>query len=275
MNAKNPRLPVLFLGHGSPMNAIEDNAFTRAHAALGERLGKPKAVLCVSAHWLTRGSRVTGMAKPRTIHDFGGFPRELFQVSYPAPGSPALAALVRETVGGGTVEIDESEWGLDHGAWSVLRHLYPKADVPVVQLGIDYGAPARRHFEIGEKLRPLREKGILIIGSGNIVHNLRRISFDENAAAEPWAVEFDSWVKGRLEQARLRAASRGSRRGAVRRAQRSDARSLRSPALCARRQRRARQDALRGRGHPERLDLDAQRQLRRTGDLLNAFPGGQ
>jgi 4,5-DOPA dioxygenase extradiol len=200
MNAKNSRQPVLFLGHGSPMNAIEDNAFTRAHAALGARLGKPEAVLCVSAHWLTQGSRVTGMAKPRTIHDFGGFPEALYQVRYPAPGSPGLAALVRETVGGGTVEIDESEWGLDHGAWSVLRHLYPKADVPVVQLGIDYGASARRHFELGEKLRPLREKGIMIIGSGNIVHNLRRISFDEDAAPEPWAVEFDAWVKQRLEK---------------------------------------------------------------------------
>ena len=200
MNAKTARQPVLFVGHGSPMNAIEDNDYTRTMARLGARLPKPEAVLCVSAHWLTAGTRVTGMAKPRTIHDFGGFPDALYQVSYPAPGSPSLAALVRETLGGKTVQIDESEWGLDHGAWSVLRHLYPKADVPVVQLGIDFGAPARKHFELGEKLRPLREKGIMIIGSGNVVHNLRRVSFDENAAPEAWAVEFDAWVKERLEK---------------------------------------------------------------------------
>ena len=199
MNVESSLQPVLFLGHGSPLNAIADNAFTRTLGALGARLPRPKAVLCVSAHWLTRGTRVTGMAKPRTIHDFGGFPEALYQARYPAPGSPALAALVRETVGAGSVEIDESEWGLDHGAWSVLRHLYPKADVPVVQLSIDDGAPARRHFELGEKLRPLRDKGILILGSGNIVHNLRRLSFEESAPPEAWAVEFDAWVKGRLE----------------------------------------------------------------------------
>ena len=200
MKITGRRQPVLFLGHGSPMNAIEDNGFTRAVSALGARLPKPAAVLCVSAHWLTSGTFVTGMPKPRTIHDFGGFPEALYQVSYPAPGSPELAALVCETVGGGAVRIDEAEWGLDHGAWSVLRHLYPKADVPVVQLGIDLGAPARRHFELGEKLRPLREKGVLIIGSGNVVHNLRRVSFDEGASPESWAVEFDAWVKERLEK---------------------------------------------------------------------------
>ena len=199
MNAKIPRQPVVFIGHGSPMNAIEDNDFTRTLARLGARLPRPEAVLCVSAHWLTRGSRVTGMSKPRTIHDFGGFPEALHEVRYPAPGSPELAALVRETIGGGVVRVDPDGWGLDHGAWSVLRHLYPEADVPVVQLGIDCGAPARRHFELGEKLRPLREKGILILGSGNIVHNLGRVSFDENAAPMDWAVEFDAWVKERLE----------------------------------------------------------------------------
>ena len=199
MKSPAARQPVLFLGHGSPMNAIEENEFTRALAALGARLPRPKAVLCVSAHWLTPGTFVTGMTAPRTIHDFVGFPQALYEASYPAPGSPELAALVRETVGGGAVRIDDSEWGLDHGAWSVLRHLYPKADVPVVQLGIDERAPARRHFELGEKLRPLREQGVLILGSGNIVHNLRRISPDENAAPAAWAVEFDAWVKRRLE----------------------------------------------------------------------------
>lgn len=190
------RMPVLFLGHGSPMNAVADNGFTRSLAALGRRLPRPGAVLCVSAHWLTNGTTVTGMARPRTIHDFGGFPEELYRVEYPAPGSPELAAELARTLG---ASVDEGEWGLDHGAWSVLRHAFPKADVPVVQLSLDAGASARRHFELGKKLRPLREKGILIVGSGNVVHNLRRIRWEEDAAPEPWAVEFDAWVKSRLE----------------------------------------------------------------------------
>ena len=198
MKKSAARLPVLFVGHGSPMNAIADNEYTRSLRALGARLGKPAAVLCVSAHWLTRGTAVTGMKHPRTIHDFGGFPEALYQVRYPAPGSPEVAALAREALGAG-VAVDVEEWGLDHGTWSVLRHMYPEADVPVVQLGIDYGASARRHLEMGEKLRPLREKGVLILGSGNIVHNLRRISFEEDAPPEDWAVEFDAWVKARLE----------------------------------------------------------------------------
>jgi len=194
------RLPVLFLGHGSPMNAVADNGFTRSLTALGERLPRPAAVLCVSAHWQTNGSAVTAMENPRTIHDFGGFPEELYRVRYPAPGSPETAAQVRAAVGKDAVTLDAEEWGLDHGAWSVLRHVFPKADVPVVQLSLDRGASARRRFELGEKLRPLREKGILIVGSGNVVHNLGRISWDEHAAPEPWAVEFDAWVKARLEK---------------------------------------------------------------------------
>jgi len=197
MKARTPRRPVLFLGHGSPMNALADNAFTRALTRLGERLGKPEAVLCVSAHWLTRGHRVTAMRRPRTIHDFGGFPEALYAQTYPAPGDPALAARVRELLGG-DCGLDEKEWGLDHGAWSVLKFLYPKADVPVVQLSVDYGAPARRHLETGAKLKALRGEGVLIVGSGNLAHNLRRVDFADDAEPYDWAVEFDSWVKARL-----------------------------------------------------------------------------
>jgi 4,5-DOPA dioxygenase extradiol len=200
MKADKPRQPTLFIGHGSPMNAIEDNDFTRTLAALGKRLPRPAAVLCVSAHWFTEGTLAGGMARPRTIHDFGGFPEALYAVRYPAPGRPELAARVRALVGGGVVRVDEGEWGLDHGAWSILRHLFPKADVPVVQLSIDETASPRRLFGLGEKLRPLREEGVLILGSGNVVHNLRRVSFDEDAAPLPWAVEFDAWVKERLEK---------------------------------------------------------------------------
>jgi len=181
------------------MNAIETNSFTRTLGKLGERLAKPKAVLCVSAHWLTEGTKVTGMAEPRTIHDFGGFPDSLYQVRYPAPGSPELAALVRETVGRDVVAIDEAEWGLDHGSWSVLRHLYPKADVPVVQLSIDENQPASFHYDIGERLAPLREEGILIIGSGNLVHNLHAYAWGQHTA-EPyeWAVSFERRVRDLL-----------------------------------------------------------------------------
>ena len=198
MSAKPARHPVLFLGHGSPMNAIEDSDFTRVLAALGARLPWPKAVLCVSAHWLTEGTMIGGMAQPRTLHDFGGFPDALYAVQYPAPGNPALAARVRDLLGAGA-GVDDGEWGLDHGAWSVLRHMYPKADVPVVQLSVDMIAAPSEKFDLGRKLRPLRDEGVLILGSGNVVHNLRRISFEEDAPPAPWAVEFDSWIKGRLE----------------------------------------------------------------------------
>lgn len=197
MKPKTTRLPVLFLGHGSPMNALADNDYTRALGALGAELGKPEAVLCVSAHWLTRGLWTTGMPKPRTIHDFGGFPEALYDEKYPAPGSPALARDVRALVGGDG-GVDEGEWGLDHGAWTVLKFLYPKADVPVVQLSVDYGAAPRRHLETGAKLRSLRDKGVLIVASGNIVHNLRRIDFADDAEPMDWAEEFDAWAKDRL-----------------------------------------------------------------------------
>lgn len=190
-------LPVLFLAHGSPMNAIADNSYSRALRALGQQLPRPRAILCISAHWMSKGSWVTAMARPKTIHDFGGFPQELFAIQYPAPGSPELAAEVRSLIP--TIQEDASEWGLDHGTWSVLRHLYPAADIPVVQLSLDMGEGPRSHFDLGKKLRPLRERGVLIMGSGNIVHNLRKISWSENAPVPAWASEFDEWAKERLD----------------------------------------------------------------------------
>lgn len=185
-----PKMPALFLGHGSPMNALEDNEFTAGWERLAGELPKPKAILCVSAHWLTRGTAVTAMAKPPTIHDFGGFPDELFAVQYGAPGDPALAEETRRTIKGTQVALDH-DWGLDHGAWSVIKRMYPKADVPVVQLSIDYHRPPQWHYDLGRELAPLREKGILILGSGDMVHNLRRMSFGritENYGFD-WALE--------------------------------------------------------------------------------------
>lgn len=192
------RAPVLFVGHGSPMNALADNAFTRTLARLGREIGEPKAVLCVSAHWLTEGTRATAMEKPRTIHDFYGFPAELGAIDYPAPGSPAVAALAREALGG-AVDLDEGDWGLDHGAWAVLRRMYPDAGVPVVQLSVDIARPGAHHLALGRKLAALREKGIVILGSGNVVHNLSRLVWDERAAPHPWNAEFDAFVKARTE----------------------------------------------------------------------------
>ncbi|WBM75919.1 4,5-DOPA dioxygenase extradiol [Saprospira grandis] len=169
------KMPVLFLGHGSPMNAIEENQFVRNFRDLGKKLPKPKAILCVSAHWLTQGTKIMASDPPKTIHDFGGFPQALFDVQYPAPGDQQLAREVRDMVGG---DLDHS-WGLDHGSWSVIKHLYPKADVPVIQMSIDYNKPASYHFELAKKLQQLRHKGVLIVGSGNIIHNLRRVNFSK------------------------------------------------------------------------------------------------
>jgi 4,5-DOPA dioxygenase extradiol len=173
-----PKMPVLFLGHGSPMNAIEENEFVAGFRKAGESIPKPKAILCVSAHWETGGTYVTAMENPRTIHDFGGFPKALFDVQYPAPGSPELATQTRKIVKK-TEILPDHKWGLDHGAWSVIKHLYPNADIPVIQMSIDYTKPAQYHYELARELGMLREKGILIIGSGNMVHNLRMVAWDK------------------------------------------------------------------------------------------------
>ena len=189
-----PAMPVLFLGHGSPMNAIELNEFSRGWQQIGRSLPIPNAILCVSAHWETRGTFVTAMEKPRTIHDFGGFPQALFDVQYPAPGSPELAIETSNIITQAEVGLDE-RWGLDHGAWSVIRHLYPNADIPVIQLSLDYGKSPREHYELAAGLAALRKKGVLIIGSGNIVHNLRIIDWKKPDTGYDWAVETDAKMR--------------------------------------------------------------------------------
>ena len=185
------KMPVLFLGHGSPMNAIEENQFVSGFRDLSNTLPQPNAILCISAHWYTKGTKVTAMEMPKTIHDFGGFPPELFAVQYPAKGSPQLALETKEILKPIEVELDDT-WGLDHGAWSVIKHLYPAANVPVIQLSIDYTKPPEYHFELAKQLSDLRYKGILIVGSGNIVHNLRLVdfsNFDKDNYGYDWAIE--------------------------------------------------------------------------------------
>lgn len=185
------RMPVLFLGHGSPMNAIEENQFVDGFRNVAKTIPKPKAIICISAHWYTNGTKVTSMSMPPTIHDFGGFPDELFKVQYPAHGSPELAKETKEILKPISVELDE-KWGLDHGAWSVIKHLYPKADIPVIQLSIDYTKPASYHFALANQLSALRNKGILIIGSGNIIHNLGLVdfkNFEKDNYGYDWAIE--------------------------------------------------------------------------------------
>jgi 4,5-DOPA dioxygenase extradiol len=186
-------MPALFLGHGSPMNAIEDNAFHRGWRDIATRIPRPRAVLCISAHWETRGIAVTASARPETIHDFGGFPQALFDVRYPAPGDPALAARVAELMKPDTVSLDPSR-GLDHGSWGVLIAMYPNADVPVVQLSMPYGEPGSVHDTLGQRLAPLRDEGVLIVGSGNIVHNLRLWGSRDPRLMESW-VRFNDKVK--------------------------------------------------------------------------------
>lgn len=194
-------MPAVFLGHGNPMHGIGQNAWTQGWSAIGAALPRPKAVLSVSAHWYIPATAVTAIGQPRTIHDFGGFPPELYQVQYPAPGSPELAARVTQLLVPTPVEQDRS-WGLDHGTWSVLVHVYPKADVPVVQLSIDKTKAASWHFETAKKLAPLRDEGVLIIGSGNLVHNLHTYSWG-NAARDPydWAVRFETLAREALSAA--------------------------------------------------------------------------
>lgn len=196
------KMPILFVGHGSPMNAIENNEFSRAWNSIGRELPKPRAILCVSAHWYTRGTLVTGMDKPKTIHDFGGFPRELYEQEYPAPGSPALARLTQAAIKRTDVIFDEEWWGLDHGTWSVLARMFPQADVPVVQLSLDGTQPGEYHYALGQELSALRNKGVLIVGSGNIVHNLQLASFQEDGQdqAYDWAIEFDQTIKDLIER---------------------------------------------------------------------------
>lgn len=197
------RLPVLFIGHGSPMNALAGNAYTRALRRLGETLPRPRAVLCVSAHWMTEGTWMTHQERPRTIHDFYGFPQPLLEVRYPAPGAPALAEEIAAKVG--KVSLDDELWGYDHGNWSVLRHLYPDADVPVLQLSLDMPKPAAHHFALGQKLAALRDAGVLIVGSGNLVHNLRTIRWEPDAEPYDWAAAFDAWLKEKITAGDTRA----------------------------------------------------------------------
>jgi 4,5-DOPA dioxygenase extradiol len=192
-------MPAVFFGHGNPMNALARNTYTEGWAALGRTIPRPKAVLCVSAHWYVPGAAVTVNTAPRTIHDFGGFPPELYQVQYPAPGDPELARRVQKLLAPVPVEFEE-RWGLDHGTWSVLCHVYPNADIPVVQLSIDETKPASFHYEIGQRLASLREEGILIVGSGNLVHNLHAYAWGRHVV-DPfdWAVRFENEARGLLQ----------------------------------------------------------------------------
>lgn len=191
-------MPAIFFGHGNPMNAIQSNRYTDAWAEIGRSIPKPKAILCISAHWYIPGVAVTAMPQPRTIHDFGGFPRELFAVQYPAPGSPILAERVNELLNG-DASLDTSHWGLDHGTWSVLCHVFPDADIPVVQLSIDETQTSEWHYEFGKRLAPLRDDGILISGSGNLVHNLHAYAWGkQDVAPFDWALRFEDAARKRM-----------------------------------------------------------------------------
>lgn len=210
---KSETMPVLFLGHGSPMNAIDDNEYRRSWQALGAQFAstrpRPQLVLCISAHWLTDGWWLTGMDQPRTIHDFGGFPQELFDEQYPAPGDAAAAQVIARMVrqrGSAPLGLDLTQWGLDHGAWSVLKPMFPEADIPVIQLSMDYGRAPDEHYALARQLKTLRNRGVLILGSGNIVHNLRQMQRGAaGTQAYDWALEFDQTIGGYLQQGNLDA----------------------------------------------------------------------
>lgn len=197
------RMPTLFVGHGSPMNAIQHNGYTTMLSQWASKFARPSAILMVSAHWQTPGKTlVDGQTHPKTIHDFYHFPEELYQIQYPAPGAPDVAQAVIKAIHSREVVVN-NEWGLDHGTWAVLKYLYPKADVPVLQLSIDYDAPGEFHYQLGQELRPLRDQGVLIIGSGNIVHNLRAVApyyGEEDRASEDWAQQFGDYVRTALKQ---------------------------------------------------------------------------
>ena len=191
------RMPVLFVGHGSPMYVIEENEFTETWKKLGETIPKPKSIICISAHWETRGTHVTAMQTPPTIHDFGGFPSELYEIQYPAPGNPELAKEAIKAITGTQVQADE-KWGLDHGTWSFIRRMYPKAEIPVIQMSLDYNKSPKEHYELAKELASFRDKGVLIIGSGNIVHNLRKVAWDKPDYEEygfDWALEANEILK--------------------------------------------------------------------------------
>ncbi len=197
-SGRSEKMPTLFIGHGSPMNGIEQNSYSNTWKEIAKKIPTPKAVICISAHWLTKGTFITAMEQPKTIHDFGGFPKELFEVNYPAPGNPALAKSVSESVNH-PIHLDH-DWGLDHGTWTVVRHLFPKADIPVLQLSIDYNQPAAFHYELGQKLTELRNQGVLLIGSGNMVHNLGMVAWDKlnTAFGYDWAIEMNTVFKEKI-----------------------------------------------------------------------------
>jgi len=193
-------MPVLFVGHGSPMNGIEDNAFSNYWKKLATEIPVPKAVICISAHWLTKGTFVTAMDSPPTIHDFGGFPQALFDAQYPAPGDPAMANTTKDIIKSVPVGLDH-EWGLDHGTWTILKHMYPDANIPVLQLSIDYEKPGQFHYDLAKELMELRKKGVLIMGSGNMVHNLRMVDFkrlNDDGFGFDWAIEMNTIFKEKI-----------------------------------------------------------------------------
>lgn len=220
---KSERMPVLFLGHGSPMNAIGDNEYRRSWQALGAEFGskmpRPQLILCISAHWLTEGWWLTGMDKPKTIHDFGGFPQELFDQQYPAPGDTAAAQAISQLVrqrASAPLGLDMNEWGLDHGSWSVLKPMFPDADIPVIQLSMDYSRAPEDHYALAQQLAGLRDRGVLIVGSGNIVHNLRQMQRGASGnQAYDWALEFDQTIGGYLQQGNLAALQNFQKLGQV------------------------------------------------------------